>query len=182
MEEFKVCEKDLKTKAYSREGLSREEKLDPHELLKEEKRAWIQGVVEAIESAVEIMEADLEKFSNSKPKSKYKEKVLLPFPSLPPPPSSPLISHQHMIHILADREDGGSHCGQQVARLKARADQSPVRQRLPRANPAGRPEGRHRPARGGTYHTLTCPSPPLSPPTCGLVCVCGLFAQAYVCV
>ena len=83
MEEFKVCEKDLKTKAYSREGLSREEKLDPHELLKEEKRAWIQGVIEAIESAVEIMEADLEKFSSSKPKSKYKEKVTLPFPPRP---------------------------------------------------------------------------------------------------
>ena len=31
MEQFKICEKDTKTKAYSREGLSRPDKMDPKE-------------------------------------------------------------------------------------------------------------------------------------------------------
>lgn len=75
MEEFKVLEKDLKTKAYSREGLEREEKLDPQELLREEKKEWVQGILSQMQSAVELMEGDLDKLSNSKPKSKYKDKV-----------------------------------------------------------------------------------------------------------
>lgn len=75
MEEFKVLEKDLKTKTYSREGLEREEKLDPQELLKEEKKEWVQGILSSMQSSVELMEGDLDKLSNSKPKSKYKDKV-----------------------------------------------------------------------------------------------------------
>merc|ERR1740130_991657 len=31
MEQFKVCEKETKTKTYSKEGLARETKVDPHE-------------------------------------------------------------------------------------------------------------------------------------------------------
>lgn len=31
MEQFKICEKETKTKAYSKEGLAREDKLDPRE-------------------------------------------------------------------------------------------------------------------------------------------------------
>lgn len=76
MEEFKVCEKETKTKAFSREGLAREEKLNPRELEKEEKRSFIQSVVDRIEAVVDIVEADLEKLTNTtKGKSKYKDQV-----------------------------------------------------------------------------------------------------------
>lgn len=76
MEEFKVCEKETKTKAFSREGLAREEKLNPRELEKEEKRSFIQSVVDRIEAVVESVEADLEKLTNTtKGKSKHKEQV-----------------------------------------------------------------------------------------------------------
>jgi CCR4-NOT transcription complex subunit 3 len=76
MEEFKVCEKETKTKAFSKEGLAREEKLNPRELEKEEKRSWIQSVVERIEAVVESLDADLEKLTNAtKGKSKHKEQV-----------------------------------------------------------------------------------------------------------
>ena len=37
MEQFKICEKDTKTKAFSKEGLAAANKLDPRELEKEEK-------------------------------------------------------------------------------------------------------------------------------------------------
>jgi CCR4-NOT transcription complex subunit 3 len=75
MEEFKICEKETKTKAFSKEGLAREEKLNPREVEKEEKRAWIQGIVERVEGVIELLEADLEKMSNSKAKGKNKEQV-----------------------------------------------------------------------------------------------------------
>ena len=75
MEEFKICEKETKTKAFSKEGLAREEKLDPREIEKEEKRVWIQGVVERIEGVVETLESDLERMSNIKGKGKNKEQV-----------------------------------------------------------------------------------------------------------
>lgn len=82
MEEFKVCEKETKTKAFSKEGLAREEKLNPRELEKEEKRSWIQSVVERIEAVVESLDADLEKLTNvTKGKSKHKEQVWESFES-----------------------------------------------------------------------------------------------------
>jgi CCR4-NOT transcription complex subunit 3 len=76
MEEFKVCEKETKTKAFSKEGLAREEKLDPREVEKEEKRSWLQGVIERVEGVVETLEADLEKMSNTKGKGRNKEQVI----------------------------------------------------------------------------------------------------------
>mmetsp|Transcript_22256 Transcript_22256/g.32374 ORF Transcript_22256/g.32374 Transcript_22256/m.32374 type:complete len:678 (-) Transcript_22256:163-2196(-) len=75
MEEFKVCERETKTKAYSREGLAREEKLDPREIEKEEKRSWVQSIIDRIEAAVEVLDADLERMSSAKGKSKNKEQM-----------------------------------------------------------------------------------------------------------
>lgn len=75
MEQFKVCEKETKTKAYSKEGLAREEKLDPHEIEKEQSRAWVQAIIERIENFVESWEADIERISNAKGKGKNKEQV-----------------------------------------------------------------------------------------------------------
>jgi len=40
MEQFKVCEKETKTKAFSKEGLSLQGKLDPKEQARQDCRNW----------------------------------------------------------------------------------------------------------------------------------------------
>lgn len=42
MEQFKVIERETKTKAYSKQGLGAEQKLDPREKEKEETIGWLQ--------------------------------------------------------------------------------------------------------------------------------------------
>ncbi|KAJ1434489.1 Not1 N-terminal domain, CCR4-Not complex component-domain-containing protein [Ochromonadaceae sp. CCMP2298] len=73
MEQFKVCEKDTKTKAYSKEGLAREAKMDPKDVLKEEKRAWINDCLDKLTDQVDMVEAEREKFMGGKGKNKNKE-------------------------------------------------------------------------------------------------------------
>jgi len=47
MEAFKVCEKEAKTKAYSKEGLqAAAARLDPKERAKQEMRDWLNGTVD----------------------------------------------------------------------------------------------------------------------------------------
>lgn len=76
MEEFKVCEKDTKIKAYSKEGLARDSKQDPKEVLKEEKRGWINGCLEQLAGLVDSVEADQEKLLAGKgSKAKNKAEV-----------------------------------------------------------------------------------------------------------
>ncbi|KAE8784467.1 Lysine-specific demethylase 3B [Hordeum vulgare] len=45
MERFKVCEKETKTKAFSKEGLGQHPKTDPREKAKAETRDWLNSVV-----------------------------------------------------------------------------------------------------------------------------------------
>ncbi|KAF9595223.1 hypothetical protein IFM89_038047 [Coptis chinensis] len=45
MERFKVCEKETKTKAFSKEGLGQQPKTDPREKAKSETRDWLNNVV-----------------------------------------------------------------------------------------------------------------------------------------
>lgn len=75
MEQFKICEKETKTKAYSKEGLAREEKLDPREAEKEEKRVWVNSIVEQLNELVESLEADMEKLSSNKKDKRQREQV-----------------------------------------------------------------------------------------------------------
>lgn len=76
MELFKVCEKDTKTKAYSKEGLAREAKLDPKEALKEEKRNWLNDCLDKLNDLIDSVEAEREKvLGSSKGKSKNKESL-----------------------------------------------------------------------------------------------------------
>lgn len=76
MELFKVCEKDTKTKAYSKEGLAREAKLDPKEALKEEKRGWLNDCLDKLNDLIDSVEAEREKvLGTSKGKSKNKESL-----------------------------------------------------------------------------------------------------------
>jgi len=74
MEQFKVCEKDTKTKAYSKEGLAREARMDPKEAEKEEKRVWLNECLEKLSDFIDSVEADIEKIPGGK-KAKNKEQV-----------------------------------------------------------------------------------------------------------
>ncbi|KAG0230479.1 Not1 N-terminal domain, CCR4-Not complex component-domain-containing protein [Mortierella sp. GBAus27b] len=60
MERFKAIEKEMKTKAYSREGLIMSGRLDPKEKEKAETCAWVTDRVEALNIQIEGMEAELE--------------------------------------------------------------------------------------------------------------------------
>jgi CCR4-NOT transcription complex subunit 3 len=60
MEKFKACEKEMKTKAFSKEGLIQAAKLDPKEQEKEEATSWLQAQVEELQMQVEQAEAEIE--------------------------------------------------------------------------------------------------------------------------
>jgi CCR4-NOT transcription complex subunit 3 len=70
MELFKVCEKDTKTKAYSKEGLARETRLDPREVDKEDKINWLNENMGKLNDLIDSLEADLEKLGKGKGKNK----------------------------------------------------------------------------------------------------------------
>lgn len=48
MERFKDCEKETKTKAFSKEGLARDAKQDPKDKHRAEMRDWINDIVEQL--------------------------------------------------------------------------------------------------------------------------------------
>lgn len=60
MEKFKACEKEMKTKAFSKEGLIQAARLDPKEQEKEEAIQWVNNQVEQLQQQVEGTEAELE--------------------------------------------------------------------------------------------------------------------------
>ncbi|KAJ6567206.1 Not1 N-terminal domain, CCR4-Not complex component-domain-containing protein [Mycena vulgaris] len=65
MEKFKACEKEMKTKAFSKEGLIQAAKLDPKEQEKEEATSWLQTQVEELQMQVEQSEAEIETLHGS---------------------------------------------------------------------------------------------------------------------
>ncbi|EWC46588.1 hypothetical protein DRE_04075 [Drechslerella stenobrocha 248] len=60
MEKFKAVEKEMKTKAYSKEGLSAAAKLDPKEKEKVEICTFLSNMVEELERQIETFEAEME--------------------------------------------------------------------------------------------------------------------------
>ncbi|KAK8473352.1 hypothetical protein PHAVU_001G109300 [Phaseolus vulgaris] len=70
MERFKICEKETKTKAFSKEGLGQQPKTDPREKAKSETRDWLNNVVGELESQIDNFEAELEGLSVKKGKSR----------------------------------------------------------------------------------------------------------------
>ena len=60
MEKFKACEKEMKTKAFSKEGLTQASKLDPKQQEKLETTQWLQNQVEELSQQVEMAEAEIE--------------------------------------------------------------------------------------------------------------------------
>ena len=76
MEQFKICEKDTKTKAYSKEGLARDSRMDPKEQEKEEKRDWINQCIESLTELIDNIEVEVEKLSTGKnAKNKNKKEI-----------------------------------------------------------------------------------------------------------
>ncbi|KAJ0966377.1 hypothetical protein J5N97_027515 [Dioscorea zingiberensis] len=70
MERFKVCEKETKTKAFSKEGLGQQPKTDPKEKAKSETRDWLNNVVGDLESQIDNFEAEVESLSVKKGKTR----------------------------------------------------------------------------------------------------------------
>lgn len=52
MERFKLCEKEMKTKAFSKEGLGQSAKLDPREQARAEIRDWLNSTVDNLNQQV----------------------------------------------------------------------------------------------------------------------------------
>ncbi|PKI77330.1 hypothetical protein CRG98_002275, partial [Punica granatum] len=70
MERFKICEKETKTKAFSKEGLGQQPKTDPKEKAKSETRDWLNNVVSELETQIDVFEAEIEGLSVKKGKTK----------------------------------------------------------------------------------------------------------------
>mgnify|MGYP006089466167 FL=1 len=70
MELFKECEKETKTKTYSKEGLARAKKLDPAEQAKKVAIDWITGILVVFNDAMEEVNNFFSIFlSNNQPPS-----------------------------------------------------------------------------------------------------------------
>jgi CCR4-NOT transcription complex subunit 3 len=75
MEQFKVCEKETKTKTYSKEGLAREDKLDPMEEAKLNTASWLQEYIERLKRLVEDTDFEIERLSTGKGKKTNKSQI-----------------------------------------------------------------------------------------------------------
>lgn len=60
MERFKACEKEMKTKAFSKEGLMASSKMDPKEKERHEMGQFLMDMVEELGKQVEQAEAEIE--------------------------------------------------------------------------------------------------------------------------
>ena len=70
MEKFKAWEKEMKTKAFSKEGLIQASKLDPKAQEKLETTQWLQQKVEELTLQVEQAEAEIESLQGGPKKKK----------------------------------------------------------------------------------------------------------------
>src|ERR1700744_1090130 len=70
MEKFKAVEKEMKTKAYSKEGLQAAAKMDPKEREKVETCEFLSKMVDELEQQMERMEAELETLTLTMKKGK----------------------------------------------------------------------------------------------------------------
>eukprot|EP00815_Leptocylindrus_aporus_P009002 CAMPEP_0116068328 /NCGR_PEP_ID=MMETSP0322-20121206/11589_1 /TAXON_ID=163516 /ORGANISM="Leptocylindrus danicus var. apora, Strain B651" /LENGTH=646 /DNA_ID=CAMNT_0003555405 /DNA_START=58 /DNA_END=1995 /DNA_ORIENTATION=+ len=75
MEQFKICEKETKTKTYSKEGLMRQEKLDPREEEKQKTISWIQEIIDQMQNLVDECDLEIERLSSGKGKKTNRHKI-----------------------------------------------------------------------------------------------------------
>jgi hypothetical protein len=72
MEKFKACEKEMKTKAFSKDGLNAAHKMDPKEKEKAETAAWLSTQVDELSRQIEASEAEVESLQAGVTKKKAK--------------------------------------------------------------------------------------------------------------
>ena len=70
MERFKAAEKEMKTKAFSKEGLIAASRLGPEEKAKVEMSQWLTSMVDELSRQIEVAEAEIEQALASSKKSK----------------------------------------------------------------------------------------------------------------
>lgn len=75
MEQFKICEKETKTKTYSKEGLARQEKLDPQQQAKRDTCDWITEIIERLNTLLEDREVEVERLGSGKGKKTNKHVI-----------------------------------------------------------------------------------------------------------
>jgi CCR4-NOT transcription complex subunit 3 len=75
MEQFKICEKETKTKTYSKEGLARQEKLDPMQQAKSDTTDWISEIIERLNTLLEDREVEVERLGSGKGKKTNKHVI-----------------------------------------------------------------------------------------------------------
>jgi len=75
MEQFKVCEKETKTKTYSKEGLARAEKLSPEEQAKVDTCKWVGETIEKLQQCVDERDVQIERLSSGKGKKTNKHLI-----------------------------------------------------------------------------------------------------------
>lgn len=68
MEKFKIVERETKTKAYSKEGLTSGQKLDPKEREREEISQWLNQCLETLNIQIDQFEAEIEAIGTTKKK------------------------------------------------------------------------------------------------------------------
>mmetsp|Transcript_11649 Transcript_11649/g.16775 ORF Transcript_11649/g.16775 Transcript_11649/m.16775 type:complete len:696 (-) Transcript_11649:38-2125(-) len=75
MEQFKICEKETKTKTYSKEGLARADRLSPEEEAKLKTTSWISEVIDRLHQLVEERDVEIERLSAGKGKKTNKSLI-----------------------------------------------------------------------------------------------------------
>lgn len=70
MEKFKVLEKEMKIKAFSKEGLNQTMKLDPKVKERIDLANWINSIVDRLSTQVDAYEAEVETINLSQKKGK----------------------------------------------------------------------------------------------------------------
>ena len=75
MEQFRVCERETKTKAYSMEGLAQQDRLDPLEQSKLNTQDWIRDCLSQLQTQMEGFESDLERLNSAKNKKQAKAEI-----------------------------------------------------------------------------------------------------------
>ncbi len=75
MERFKALEREMKTKAFSKEGLQAATRLDPASQLKHDARHAIEEFVDALSRQIELTEAELEMLAAASGGGKKKSKA-----------------------------------------------------------------------------------------------------------
>ncbi|KAL7553291.1 hypothetical protein ACHAWF_016558 [Thalassiosira exigua] len=75
MEAFKVVEKETKTKTFSKEGLARQEKLDPEEIKKLETIKWVGEILDQVQTLIDDKDLEVEQLSSGKGKRTNKAQI-----------------------------------------------------------------------------------------------------------